>query len=118
MKIIFVYNAKSGIINAILDSGHKVISPGTYQCNLCKLTYGLVSEKKEWKEFRRHSTDELEFLHIDEFEQTYGVKKEYPVVLYIDSSNELAELIGKEELNRLNDVGELIQTLKTVAASA
>ena len=116
MKIIFVYNAKSGIINAILDTGHKLLSPGTYQCNLCKITYGLARERKEWKEFRKLSADELEFLHKDEFEQKYGVKKKYPVVLFKDSSNELTELIGKEELNRLNNVGDLIRALKKVTA--
>jgi len=112
MKIVFVYNADSGIINAILDASHKVLSPSTYSCSLCMITYGTVSEKKEWKAYRKTSAHEFEFLHRDEFEDTYGTRKEYPVIFYADQSNEVIELIGAEELNSLRTVAELIETLE------
>ncbi len=38
--LVFVYNANSGLLNALLDMGHKVVSPRTYPCSLCALTYG------------------------------------------------------------------------------
>ncbi len=31
MKIVFVYNANSGLMNTVLDIGHKIISPDTYE---------------------------------------------------------------------------------------
>lgn len=40
--LIFVYNAKSGLISAFGDMVHKIVSPATYPCSLCALTYGAV----------------------------------------------------------------------------
>ena len=66
--IIFVYNADSGKLNAALDVANKLLSPSTYNCQLCQMTYGVVSEKEAWKEFRETATEELLFLHRDEYE--------------------------------------------------
>jgi hypothetical protein len=112
MKIIFVYNADSGFINSILDIGHKIISPNTYKCSLCNMTYGVMSEREEWKRFRESSKDELEFLHKDEFEKKYKEKREYPIILKINGANRLDELISKDDLNKMKNVNELIQKLK------
>ena len=112
MKIIFVYNANRGFVNSMLDIGHKVISPKSYECNLCNMTYGVVSEREEWKEFRESSKDDLEFLHKDEFEEKYKEKREYPIILKINDENGLDELISKDDLNKMKNVNELIQKLK------
>lgn len=32
----------------MLDAAHKLISPATYSCSLCALTYGAVSMKRSW----------------------------------------------------------------------
>ncbi|ACB49651.1 hypothetical protein cce_0300 [Crocosphaera subtropica ATCC 51142] len=112
MKIIFVYNANSGLMNTVLDIGHKIISPETYNCNLCNITYGILKEKEEWKAFREASEHELEFLHKDEFEQKYKQARDYPIILMSNKKNELYELINKHELNKMEDVQELIQNLK------
>ena len=44
--LIFVYNAKSGTLNAAIDYFHKIVSPETYDCNLCILTYDNFGKKK------------------------------------------------------------------------
>ena len=31
-RLVFVYNAKSGVINGIFDYVHKFVSPSTYSC--------------------------------------------------------------------------------------
>ena len=46
MKLIFVYNAKSGKLNALFDIAHKIVKPETYQCSLCAITHDALSEKK------------------------------------------------------------------------
>ena len=38
-ELIFIYNAKSGIVNEFLDFAHKIASPSTYNCNLCAISY-------------------------------------------------------------------------------
>ncbi len=112
MKIVFVYNANSGLMNTVLDIGHKIISPDTYECNLCNITYGILKENQEWKAFRESSTDELEFLHKDEFEQKYGQVRDYPIVFMSNKNNELYELINKDELNKMQSAKELIEKLQ------
>ena len=109
-KLIFVYNADSGLMNTLMDIGHKAISPQTYECNLCGLTFGLLSEHKQWKQFRSASNTEMEFLHRDEFEQKYNRQFEYPVILKDDSS--LSVAISHTELNQINTLDELIERVK------
>lgn len=48
---------------------HKVFPPKTYACNLCGITYGALSVKKEWAQFIEKLPLETEFLHRDEFQK-------------------------------------------------
>ncbi|MDJ0510400.1 MAG: GTPase [Crocosphaera sp.] len=112
MRIIFVYNANSGLINGALDIAHKILSPETYPCNLCNITHGVLREREKWKKFRELSTDELEFLHKDEFEKKYKEVKEYPTVLIRSKTNDLHEIISKYDFNQLKNVEELIKKLQ------
>ncbi len=106
MKLIFVYNAHSGLINTIKDALHKTFIPKSYPCSLCALTYGSVSEKKHWKEFHQQSEIEMEFLHIDEFEEKYQQHYLYPVVIKASDLFEIA--ISSSQLDAIKTVEELI----------
>ncbi|MDJ0713663.1 MAG: GTPase [Prochloraceae cyanobacterium] len=112
MKLIFVYNADSGFINTLIDIGHKAISPQTYQCNLCDLTFGLLKERKQWKKFREQSKTEMEFLHRDEFEEKYGQKFEYPLILKEDK--DLSVMISKVQLNEIKTLDKLISKVNSL----
>ncbi|MBE9044265.1 GTPase [Pleurocapsales cyanobacterium LEGE 10410] len=112
MKLIFVYNADSGLANTLMDIGHKVISPQTYECNLCDLTFGVFKEQKKWKEFREKSNTEMEFLHRDEFEQKYGKKFDYPLILKQD--DELSVMVSQAELNQIQTLDELISKVESL----
>lgn len=111
MQLLFVYNANSGARNAILDSMHKVLSPSTYQCNLCDITFGVVSENKAWKKFREESALDMKFLHRDEFAEQYGNDFTLPIVLK-RADDLLDMLISAEELNQLNSPEELIHLVQ------
>ena len=116
MQLIFVYNADSGKANAVLDSLHKIVSPGTYDCKLCELTFGVFAEKSEWKKFRKESQYDMVFLHRDEFERQYRSKwlpkYDFPIVLDASEGN-LEILISKEELEEFSRTEELIELLKS-----
>src|ERR1700754_1768571 len=71
--LLFVYNADSGLFNAVTDLAHKTFSPQTYQCNLCALTYSAFGMRKSWKRFLETLKRPLEFLHADEIKQRYGI---------------------------------------------
>jgi hypothetical protein len=110
-QLIFVYNANSGNTNALLDVAHKLFKPSTYSCSLCGLTYGLVSEKRKWKNFRTKSGIAMQFLHIDEYEKQFkskfSQKYTYPVVL-IQNHYELDIFMNAEKLNQIENLDTLI----------
>ncbi|MFT5103862.1 MAG: hypothetical protein ACI86C_001522 [Candidatus Latescibacterota bacterium] len=114
MKLIFVYNAVSGSTNALLDVVHKVVSPSTYTCNLCDITFEIISEKKEWKDFREASNIEMVFLHKDEFLKQYRSKwlPKYVFPIVLSEENYGLEIyITPEVINNLEDSKALIQEI-------
>nr|WP_299345810.1 GTPase [Allomuricauda sp.] len=114
-KLIFVYNANSGRRNAIIDSMHKIFKPSTYDCNLCDITFGVVSENREWKKFREANPNELDFLHKDEFSKMYASKFKYkftfPIIL-IEGERGLEIFVSTDELNQLKTSKELITLIE------
>ncbi|HWS99771.1 MAG TPA: hypothetical protein VN256_05800 [Pyrinomonadaceae bacterium] len=71
--LVFVYNAESGLFNAVGDMSRKILSPETYQCNLCALTYSTFRMRKSWKQFIETLGRPSEFLHADELSERHGV---------------------------------------------
>ena len=113
MKLIFVYNADSGPLNAIVDGLHKIVSPETYPCELCALTFGKALEKKEWKEFKQQSPHEMTFYHRDEFEEAYDERFTYPVVL-AKKDGELEPVLSKEQMADMDDLDDLIAAVEAL----
>ncbi|MGY8913762.1 MAG: GTPase [Flavobacteriales bacterium] len=115
-KMLFVYNANSGKGNTLMDVAHKILSPKTYDCNLCDITFGVISENKLWKRFREQSSLKMEFLHKDEFSKGYaskfGHKFTFPIIL-IETGNGLEVFVGTEELNSFKKPEDLISILKS-----
>lgn len=108
-SLIFVYNAHSGLWNSIVESMHKIISPDTYQCALCQITYGTFTELPEWKQFKENFPGEMHFYHIDEFEEKYPAEHSYPVILSEEADGTLASMLNTDRINNLRDLSELIQ---------
>lgn len=70
-RLLFVYNADSGLFNTLADIGHKIFSPATYECRLCALTFGYLAERREWRDFIATLPADCNFLHRDEFRRLY-----------------------------------------------
>jgi hypothetical protein len=115
MKLLFVYNADSGPVNAVLDGMHKVLSPSTYNCKLCQLTYGTFSENKVWKEFRENTPVDMRFLHKDEFQKEFRSKwlpkYDFPIVLTVGNEG-LEMFITAEEFTTIATPEALIQLIQ------
>ncbi len=110
MKLIFVYNADSGLMNTVKDIGHKLFNPQTYDCFLCSLTHGTFRENPEWKAFCSEVSCEMIFLHRDEFEQNYRESLEYPVVLKENEALEVA--ISRDQLASYASLDNLMDAVK------
>ncbi|AHM58535.1 hypothetical protein D770_01305 [Flammeovirgaceae bacterium 311] len=110
-KILFVYNADSSLEHQVFDFLHKAVSPGTYQCSLCAITYGTFTIKKDWKDFIASLSMPVEFLYRNQFRRYYkGYQVKYPAVL-LQEDEKLKELIGTKELEQLELEG-LMKLLK------
>ncbi len=117
MELIFVYNAKSDRLNAILDFAHKIVSPSTYACDLCKLTHGNFGEHESWKAFMKTSDIPLTFFHIDEFETHYSEAFTYPIVLKKEH-DKLSTFLDAKAIVRINTTEDLITTVKSILQQA
>lgn len=111
-QLIFIYNANAGKHEALFDIAHKLVSPQTYDCKLCDITYGIFTEKKVWKKYRKAAKVPMKFLHKNEFSKMYsskfGFKTTYPVVL-AQTEYALEFFIHTEELNSLENVADLMK---------
>ena len=72
--------------------------------------------RSEFKDFIK-LFDNIEFLHKDEFYRKFGEHKndKLPAV-YVGNSNDkskLAVLISRDEINKINNLDELITLIKT-----
>lgn len=116
-QLLFVYNANSGLGNAMLDTAHKILYPATYSCSLCQLTYGAVREKANWKSFRQRSALAMQFLHKDEFAQKWGTNyvssNQFPAI-FLELSGTLQLLVPAEELNAMDSEEVLIRRVKAI----
>jgi len=112
-----VYNADSGLVNSWLDMAHKIVSPATYECDLCALTHGNFSEKTIWKDFRNSSSVDMEFYHKDEFLSKYKSKwlprYDFPIILYSDGEA-LDPFITASVFKKIKTVEDLIKKIKTL----
>ncbi len=104
-KLIFVYNANSGAWAGYMDIMHKILSPQTYECNLCAITYDTFSINKEWAEFKKTIPLEMSFLHKDEWEEQYSRKDELPAI-FIEESGKVSVWVDVPTMNQL-DLTEL-----------
>jgi len=115
-ELIFVYNANSGMGNALLDGAHKILDPSTYTCSLCQLTHGAFREREIWKKYRTASSISMLFLHKDEFEKEYASKFghafTYPIILG-ETNSGLQVVVRAGELKALPDANALIALLES-----
>jgi hypothetical protein len=66
-RLVFVYNADSGLFNTASDIAHKLFSPETYPCRLCTISHGYFTQRSAWKALIESLNADCEFLHRDQF---------------------------------------------------
>jgi hypothetical protein len=100
--LIFVYNADSSPLAQAVDFLHKTVSPETYPCNLCLVTYGTFLAKPEWMAFVRSLPFRTVLLHRDEFKKRHPELAGTPLpAIYIEKEGSgLKMLADAEELNQ------------------
>jgi len=110
-RLIFVYNANSGLFNTVSDIAHKITSPETYQCDLCQLTHGYFKIKSKWQAYLKHTGDQFVFLHKDEFTQQYPMQNTDLPAVFIEQETGLQLYLSKQRIESLQSLDELIALL-------
>ncbi len=109
--LIFVYNADAGVFNGLTDLAHKILSPETYQCNLCAVTYSFTGMKKDWKAFLEKLEWPVEFLHRDQLETQYDISDVTLPAIFKKSGEKLDVWLDADAINRCKTLQDLQQLI-------
>ncbi|TKD50102.1 hypothetical protein [Sphingomonas baiyangensis] len=117
-RLMFVYNADDGLAAALLDAAHKLVSPATYPCSLCAVTYGAVAMRRDWRAFLRRLAAPPRFYHRQKFERDHpDVAEPLPLVL-IEREAHVSTLIDARTLASIRDVPALVAMIESRAPDA
>ena len=117
--LIFVYNAEEGLFAALGDAIHKAVSPETYSCSLCAISYGAVSMRPEWRAHLRSLPYATRFHHRPDFRRAYPALAGLPLpAILLEEGSGPRVLLDAGALNGLQDVKELIAALDSALAHA
>ena len=109
-ELIFIYNAKSGLVNQFLDFSHKIVSPSTYNCNLCAISYGNFLMKKKWFNYISSLPVKSTFTYKDKVSK-YGYDNiELPSIIFRNDSRS-GVIISNDKINNLKNIEQLIELL-------
>jgi hypothetical protein len=112
-SLIFVYNADSGLANALIDTGHRLLKPADYPCALCMVTYGPFGMKWEWKEFIAKLPYEVTFLHKNELpKKLKNELNDFPCLILLKTAL-TSILISGDEFRAIKDLGMLKKKVTT-----
>ncbi len=107
--IVFVYNADSGLFNLVSDMAHKLISPDTYNCQLCMLTHGHLGMRDQWRDYLDSLDAEMEFLHRNEFIKKYPQADVDLPALFLARDKEVSLLVSSETISNCSTMDMLIE---------
>lgn len=110
-KIIFIYNSQSGLNNAMIDFFHKIISPKSYECNLCSLTYNNWGKRKRWRKFLESTNKKIYFYYKDNLSEL-GLPEDTKLPAVFNEKNQL--LINFKQINRCKNLEDLINLVKQI----
>ena len=111
-RLIIVYNANAGIAAGVMDSVHKIVSPSTYPCRLCSITYGLVAMKREWRLFLDGLGMDLVFHHRPDFRAAFPQAADWPLPLVaVEDAGGLREVVSAADFGGIADVPTLIEVV-------
>lgn len=108
-RLILVYNADGGVLNAVKDAVWKVVRPSTYPCSLCALTYGWVSMHGLWRRFLASLPHTKVFHHRDDFALAFpDLSPALPVVMLAEGKTPPRVLVSAGELDAMDDLASLM----------
>jgi hypothetical protein len=112
-SVLFVYAVDGGLLSMLKDYAHKIVSPKTYLCKLCSLTYGPLGKAPAWSKLLRDLPVEAKFLHRNEVRRNGLGNAELPAVFVEHADGSHQELIAAREINACTTIDELVALVRT-----
>lgn len=117
--LLIVYNADEGVLAAIGDALHKAVSPATYPCSLCAVTYGALRMRPEWRAYLKALPYDIRFHHRPDFRRSYPELADLPLpAILLDEGGGPWVVLDAAALAVIGDVGEMIAMLDEALALA
>ncbi|MEQ1687750.1 MAG: hypothetical protein ABL874_04170 [Sphingopyxis sp.] len=115
--LVFVYNANAGKLAGLLDTVHKTLSPSTYECDLCAVTFGAFSMKGEWRDWLKAQPWSAEFFHRPDFRAAWPAYAATPLpAIFRRDGDTLTLLIGPDAFKGLGNVNALAGAIEAALA--
>ncbi len=111
-RLIFVYNADSGLFNTLTDAAHKLLSPQTYACNLCAITHTPITMRREWRRFLDDLRIPCTFLHRDEWRRLHPNRDVALPVVLCETDDGLTVCLDAERINGCTSTTELERLIR------
>lgn len=112
MQLIFVYNARPGVLHGMIDSFHKALSPSTYPCGLCALTYGHFAMRSEWKAWLAALPVPHAFIYRAAFREAWPSAATWALPLVaLETDGHLEPVLQAADFDRMNALADLIGAL-------
>ena len=117
--LLIVYNADEGLFAALGDAVHKAVSPDTYPCSLCAVSYGAVRMRPEWRAYLKALPYEVRFHHRPDFRRAYPALAELPLpAILLDEGTGPRVLLDAATLDGVRGVDGLVAALDTALTSS
>jgi hypothetical protein len=113
-RLVFVYNADSGLLNTLGDIWVRVVRPADYDCALCLLTYGARGMDQRWRRFTRSLGMPVTFLHRDEFREQFDTSPlrdvELPAAV-LEDRGALVQVVPAGQVRAAADLDRLMDAV-------
>ncbi|MDQ3367375.1 MAG: hypothetical protein M3680_18275 [Myxococcota bacterium] len=114
-ELVFVYDADSNAWSKLFDAAHKIVSPATYSCSLCTLTYGAFSMHRTWASFVGSLPHPVRFAYRDQLRREHVALPALPALLE-RRGGAWTTLLAREQIAACANLEELIERVREVVA--
>ena len=111
-RLLFVYNADAGVVAGAFDLIHKLVSPATYPCSLCGVTYGTFGMDRRWRAYLDRLPLPAIFHHRPDFRAACpGLAAEPLPLIARDDDGRVTVILDAGALAQLTTLDALIAAL-------
>ena len=114
-ELCFIYNAQSGAGHALMDYVHKIVSPDTYACSLCSVTYGNLGMHRSWAKYLKTLPFKTRFLYKDTMPES--LKETALPAAFVVIDGDWKQVMNDSQMNEATTLDSLISLCESSLVS-